>query len=518
MFFIKPNLLTLSIGVLFAANSLAQSQSLGRKPVKTTLLSAVVKARVKPNPVQKQIPFHPFPMVDEKGNPIPPNQTVQLPNGKSSTAKEYFDSLNRIEKGLNNIGYTMRTPETKVKVSGPLISRTLLQRQVASYQQAALKNVEKNAPVPGPIFESFGGSKIAKHKGGMEHGPTTLKKLTRNNQLINPLGIADAIRSVGKTSVTGATSRSAQQTSTNTGKKQGAGSTTKHDSTYIAMMMNNDVKFIKPWSFKLGDSDFGAYFDGSLDVEGKATTKGDSGLFADSQSEFSASVSGKAGVNLVSNTIDLVKYQAEFDGSDIKKKVHFSAGLFVVGLQVYSEDLSKDVGYTFEDGWSIPYQHDTPEFTFPVFGPFEIKGKAGAMGEAGVKLDLMLYSSHITGEIHPYAKSKAYAQIAGAVNLGIASGEAGIKCDLTLLNDDLRVGTNVGLAFDPVKQSINLQEEFYCTNDIDALSGTLTLYATVYGLFGVKLKEWDWDWYDWNGYKDNSTLFSKKVDFPLLWH
>jgi len=511
MFSKLPSPLILSALLVIAASSFAQAQTKGSKQVRTNLPLAEVKAKMARDPGRQPIPFHPFPMVDENGNPIPPDRTIQLPNGKSATAKQYFDSLNRIEKGLNGFGYTMRTADSKIKLTKPLISATMLSRQVAAYKNTQLKTEEK-APVPGPIFESVTGAKIAKHKGGMEHGPNALKKLARNNQLINPVGIAEALKSTTKIS------HADPVTKTSTKQKGQAASTSMHNSEYASLLMNDTVKYIKPWSFSLGDSDFGAYFNGSLDVEGKATTKGDSGLFSDSQSEFSANVSGKAGVNLISNAIDLVTYQAEFDGSDIKKKVHFGAGLFVVGVQVYSEDISKDVGYTFEDGWSIPYQQDTPEFTFPVFGPFVIKGKAGVMGEAGVKLDLILYASHITGEIHPYCKSKAYAQIAGSLDLGIASGEAGVRCDLTLLNDDLRVGTNVGLAFDPAKQSISLQEEFYCTNDIDALSGTVTLYATVYGLFGVKLKEWDWDWYSWPGFQDSSTLFSKKIDFPLIWH
>jgi hypothetical protein len=469
--------------------------------------AAIIKKADQHTPIR----FKPFPMVDENGRPVSPTLQIKLPNGKSTTAKDYFDSLNHIEKGLNEVGYSMRSLDGKTTLGSPFVTHPKIERTTAAYEKNILKDTVKGSPVPGPIFEVTNTGATGQRNS---HTLSSLRLAARRGALINPLGITQALTKIpagsSKTSVGPGGSR----------QKTGSQGKTSVDPGGLRDRygMDSPVKFSKPWSFKTGDSDFGAYFDGSLDIEGEAVTANGSGKFSDSQSVFKASLSGKAGVTLMSNNFDLVNYQAEFDGSDVTKKVHFGAGFYVAGVQVYSEDISKDIGYTFEDGWSIPYKQETPTFVFPVFGPFVIKGKAGAMGEAGVKLSVILFSSHIQGEVNPYAKSKAYAQIAGSLDLDIASAEAGVKCDMTLLNDDLRIGTNVGIAFDSAKKQMNLQEEFYCTNDIDCLSGQLTLYATVYGLFGVKLHEWDWDWYNWQGYKANTVFFNKQYDQPLLWN
>ncbi len=54
-------------------------------------------------------PFSPIEMVDPRtGRPVPPDQILRLGNGVRITAREYFAELNRIEKELNALGYSVR--------------------------------------------------------------------------------------------------------------------------------------------------------------------------------------------------------------------------------------------------------------------------------------------------------------------------------------------------------------------------------------------------------------------------
>lgn len=54
------------------------------------------------------VPFKPFPRQSRSGKPLDPNRPVRLPNGKTITAKEFFDQADLMEQELNKRGRSFR--------------------------------------------------------------------------------------------------------------------------------------------------------------------------------------------------------------------------------------------------------------------------------------------------------------------------------------------------------------------------------------------------------------------------
>jgi hypothetical protein len=58
------------------------------------------------------IPFRPFELIDPKTNkPVPLDTLISPGEGRTMSAGEYYEEVNRVEKQLNQIGYSLRNPE-----------------------------------------------------------------------------------------------------------------------------------------------------------------------------------------------------------------------------------------------------------------------------------------------------------------------------------------------------------------------------------------------------------------------
>src|SRR5205807_545789 len=84
--------------------------------------SPIPEVQMDPNLIKvnkrEPIPFVPFEMRDPiTGAEITPETLIKLPNGKEATAKEYFEELNKLEKQLNEIGYSLRDRELQKQMS-----------------------------------------------------------------------------------------------------------------------------------------------------------------------------------------------------------------------------------------------------------------------------------------------------------------------------------------------------------------------------------------------------------------
>jgi hypothetical protein len=63
------------------------------------------------------IPFQRWEMANPwSGERIDPESILTLPDGRRVKARRYFAELNRVEKGLNALGYSLRDPEPEVKL------------------------------------------------------------------------------------------------------------------------------------------------------------------------------------------------------------------------------------------------------------------------------------------------------------------------------------------------------------------------------------------------------------------
>jgi hypothetical protein len=106
-----------------------RSQNVIRAPsVRASLPPDRIKIFARP-----PIPFKPFATVDLRTNqPIDPNSTITIPDGRRVVARQYFDELNQWEAWLNARGYSLRTaqPKVPVKLGEVTLDRAMLQRQM----------------------------------------------------------------------------------------------------------------------------------------------------------------------------------------------------------------------------------------------------------------------------------------------------------------------------------------------------------------------------------------------------
>ncbi|MCL5258191.1 MAG: hypothetical protein M1314_00315 [Firmicutes bacterium] len=75
------------------------------------------------------IPFKPFAMVGLNGLPIPPTTPIRLPNGKVIPASVFYREVNHVERTLNALGYTLRSPQHTFRIQTTNMRLAMLQAQ-----------------------------------------------------------------------------------------------------------------------------------------------------------------------------------------------------------------------------------------------------------------------------------------------------------------------------------------------------------------------------------------------------
>ncbi|MBA3404006.1 MAG: hypothetical protein H0U13_04840 [Gemmatimonadaceae bacterium] len=77
---------------------------------------------------KQPLPFTPFEMVDVITKaPMPADSTLVFPDGTHAKAGECFAKLNEIEKGLNEMGYSLREDWTSIVVQRSAVNTQALQ-------------------------------------------------------------------------------------------------------------------------------------------------------------------------------------------------------------------------------------------------------------------------------------------------------------------------------------------------------------------------------------------------------
>lgn len=115
------------------------------------------------------IPFKPFPMVDPRsGQPLAPEATITLKNGKRMKAGDYFAQLNQLEQQFNQMGYTLRQPGT-FKLQALKIDREQLQAQKAMFL------AQTASPTIKPVQAVFHTAAVTKKKVVVRPGLTNLQ-------------------------------------------------------------------------------------------------------------------------------------------------------------------------------------------------------------------------------------------------------------------------------------------------------------------------------------------------------
>jgi hypothetical protein len=258
------------------------------------------------------------------------------------------------------------------------------------------------------------------------------------------------------------------------------------------------VQLVKTWNFNPGNNrTVSAFLEGKLEVKG--STQG-------------VDVLGEAaaGGYLVNHRIELLKATGTIHAPE-KGTGNARLSVAVVGRTVVNLNQNVTTSWSKSDQFSTGTKQGV-SFTFPV-GPIPLSVEVGAQGNVGVRYFLGLRPLHATAQIIPNASVKVYAT--AAVNLVVAKGGAG--AELTLLALTLTLGAELGVDSD--SRGLFISEHIYAQNELEMLSGKIFLWAEVtvprLGIPPWTKKHYQWDWFNFTGFKTKGYLFNINNRTPL---
>lgn len=438
----------------------------------------------------KPVPFTPFKYELPPGHPVDPNSKITLPTGKVVTVREYIDSLNRIERGLAQVGHTMRA---KVgHIIGPKYGDdALFSRQVAAYRGSIdAKFTPWHSKL---VTNSLAGASAligqTREAPGRPYIPLNPKGDTTTQSKASGKGFIGATNSMRDP---------------------------REFPNPLLMTYGTAEYFDKGFSGGFGDSNFGATVSAHLKITG-TSNPGTNPAFASTVSEMHAQADMAADAQVMGNSFRLLQFTASATGSDKTNTRSYDLGLYVGGVQIFHDgNSSHGPMLSWQDGFSINWDAQSPTFVFPLLGPFEMKGFVGVKGNAGVTGSFKVRSFSVAGEFAPFVTASAYGEVTAGIDLGVASADVGVHADLVLLDDHLTFKLDAGLGWDPVNH-FTAAQNCLLENKLTCMSGSFSLVAHVYGPWGFKLYDWSTELAGWPGeYSD--LVFSKPSMVKLSWH
>jgi len=418
------------------------------------------------------IPFKAFQQVHPKtGKAIPPDSMLTLFNGKRMVAKDYFRELNRIEQELNKLGYSLRDTAKEIVLQNTKINKVVLNTQA--------KNVKKEHKqrVTGSIPKSL--LITPQNKGEIEsdYNKTAINDKIRIKAVNNAL--ANSLR--GKT-----------------------------------------ASKVQTWNWSAGDNDIlSAYLRGRLEVLGVIAPKvinPSTGVKVKDYTKTTAEVNG--GGYIFGKQAELLNGTAVLY-SPKDEEMNLKVDLNVLGNHI----LTVDENSTVNENLPIPVYKFNSVFKgvdiskkIPVFslGPFSINAKVGARGSAGFTYLVCLRPLAVSARLSPYIKTSVYAE--ASVDAYIA--EAGVGCNLTLLNDHLGLLGEASLNIEN-PENIYVDLKYSAYNELSMLAGKFYIFVEVgYPCISHWLPDWctdRWTWtiWDWDGIVCKGYLFNESEKIYL---
>jgi hypothetical protein len=413
-----------------------------------------------------------FDIVDPaSGSPIPPETEFTLPNGRRLTAQEYYDELNSLEEGFNQLGYTLnvkRDPAREFTIKELEYPRPAVEANIARGKAIAEAHRFQDKPLPPPIDSirrRFQNSLL------QEEAPR-LKRVQQYR------------RQDFQTASRGpwADDQAADRFSrTEEGKKEYG----HRDSFGIFLGYNLSV---------------------SADI---------------SQTEFSAET--EAGGYIFNHSIDFIRVSARTAASSSGGRLTGRVTVYVLGVSTMLVDESAPVpNVPLDQLPSVPHldlqrSYNAQkavgfETTFPL-GPVLLSARVGAAFSTGLTCGLFLSPLSIDGQIGPYLRAEAFAQ----AGLSIIIAEAGVRCVLTIFNDSLTA--TAGVKLDADGRGLYVKGALSCYDELRALEGKLQFYVCVYvPCFDLPpwcKKCWNWTIADWEGLRAKGYFFNYDFESPL---
>lgn len=486
------------------------------------------------------IAFKPLTLADlAPGKSLTPDMTGKLSNGKQITLSEYLRQRNLFEQQLNAMGYSARTPGAEFILQEPVMGKDALIKQSADFKSHIIQKAHV----------AYGPEAIQKDLLLRFDNKPDIKTNLVNNLIIDPAAIqtltaesATPIK-ITNSGVIGTPARlnsltqkpainpiRSRQVPVGTVKPVLSGNAILASSLkvpthiYAPLFVQNtptipltDHRF---WNYGWGNDYFGAYYNGTLDISGKAVKPANANQPGNNLSEFHTATQGKIGVRLLTASTDVLKYTGNYDGSNVTRTVHIGGSVYVAGFKVWSDDRTFPTHTETGTLWDMPFDVHTPDnLQIPIWGPFYVSGQIGVAGKAGVGYSYSLYASWLSGSLNPYFQSHVYAH--GGVGAGFGGvdvAEVGLSANMTLLNENMEIGANVGVGW---LNKFYLQDQVYCYNKVDVLQGHVEAYAQLLavdvGPVHINGPRYTHTLFDWDGFHADGYLFDITHITSLDW-
>ncbi len=472
---------------------------------------------------QREMPFQQFDMVDDTGHPLKPTDMMELSNGKVVSAQEFYASLNRLERGLNKIGHSLREPGTVRKIDLNFADTRAIQNQFSDYTKLSRAVNQMSVPNRKALIHAkepmtTGGA--TKSRGG--NSPLSRPGVSSPGTLIRPRsGSSTRINSGPNPIFSGSGSgTSTALTRQGAGSSKFGGALRNELTTVLAQgtTLGKDATTNLSWGVDkpFGDNNMGVRLKASLSLNASSINSATPPTLSGSTTNIKATFNGGCQGTLLGTRFDILNASCEIGTSSNAKDVSLGWNVNVAGFQVLTGSKSYGDSLQWSDGYSIPFQKQSQTMEFPIFGPFACSGFVGIEGEAGIKANIALNPIYAEADIVPYVKAGVYGEVLGGLDLEVASAWGGLHADLTLVDDQFTLGANLGIVALPGNK-IGWADEAYVRNSVNLFTGTLSLVAHIFGPGGVKIQDWEYPFYTVRGYHDESTLFHTGAVHELSW-
>jgi hypothetical protein len=431
------------------------------------------------------LPFVPFEMVDVvTGAPIDPDTELELPDGKRIMASQYFRELNEVERGLCEMGYSLRGDWKSIVIQKSRLQGEPLERSLRGVRAA----VDESKPFRLRSEREFDAAMAPQPP---ENGVQAITLLRPN------VGALQGLRPERQ-------GNKIQDTPT-----QRPESTATEAMTQITPRPKPKptlVESSQEYPFEIGDPNvFSAKVYGRLGMTGAEDL-----MKLDGDASARVSIFG-VGADL-----------ARLDARVRAPKVGDMSGRLTLDVLPFGTvyDLKLD-GASVKKSGETTRGIDIPFADFRVMlGPVPVRVKAGASGSVGMRYFTGLNPASAVAEFSPIVRSKAY--ISAAADYYVAG--VGAAAELTLVNYDLAMYGELRLWMQTpeggTKPEWGIRQRYEISNKLTMLSGNAYAFAYIYYptccIPPWDKKEWRWEMFNWEGFTPvDGTLVDETLWTPL---
>lgn len=449
------------------------------KPVYKSELPAVTvttKSPVWKSVFKSPIQYKPIEMVDKTGRRILPDEIITLKNGKKITAKEFFETLNAIEKKLNAQGQSLRNSN----------------QRLASFTETKKNYLEGRVQyLPKPI-------------GGLR-SKDEIKTILNPSKKIGPFQLKPINQ------YTPEEKKKIQLVSFQNNKGQLTVKPIIKTARPVLQIPPASVPFktiynvtSKDWN--IGDvNTFQAGISGDLTREVKVYSID----FLDpekSKMELKVAAKGRVYGSLYNNSMDLMNVKAEFfSPSDVTRNMTSNLFISLGGTTVLNLTTPYNDIQTITGRQDLDIQKEFP-VRIPIVAGIDFVGRLGVEGVVGVEYDASFGRMFAGLQLKPLAEINGYAE-AGVQLVHMLEG--GVGFNLTFLRGNLDLQAFIGVMGGNENQLL-IAETYYYGYEVSTLNGKVYCYwefcSPIPLPFIDDCYRKEHTLFEWSGYSKSGTI------------